>query len=275
MESRQVRLVVDEDKCISCGVCTRVCACGVMSIAPGRGAQVAHPERCMGCGHCVSYCPKGAVRVEGCGSVEDLELCGKMPSFEDLATAVAARRSVREYAPEAPSRETFEKLIQAARYAPTGCNARDVRYYVVTAPEALTRLRDLTADFLRVMVKEDPAHYGGFAGIVRLHDKGQCVNIIASPALLVLVNNTPSENAEIAATTVDLLAPALGLGTCWAGLVIAALQHYPPMKDYARSLGIEGLDDAGAHVCALMIGTARVPPVKRAPVRPPAPVVFI
>ena len=49
------RLVIDKEKCISCGQCHRVCGMDIMTCE--------HPNspECIRCGSCISACPKGAI----------------------------------------------------------------------------------------------------------------------------------------------------------------------------------------------------------------------
>ena len=50
---------VDEDACIGCGSCFRICAHGA-PIIEGRKAHI-DLDRCVGCGRCLAVCPKDAV----------------------------------------------------------------------------------------------------------------------------------------------------------------------------------------------------------------------
>ncbi len=70
---KETRFVVDDKKCILCGLCVRVCH-EVMKVGAidfvGRGIDedVATPYKlgsdvCIGCGACVSVCPTGAIKI--------------------------------------------------------------------------------------------------------------------------------------------------------------------------------------------------------------------
>lgn len=71
---RKPRFQVDNEECILCGLCVRVCQelVGVSAIGfIDRGAerQVAtpyqiHSDVCIGCGACASVCPTGAIKIE-------------------------------------------------------------------------------------------------------------------------------------------------------------------------------------------------------------------
>ena len=56
-----VRAVVDETKCIGCGVCKDSCMYSALSIE-NKKAKIT--EKCDGCGVCWSMCPKRAISME-------------------------------------------------------------------------------------------------------------------------------------------------------------------------------------------------------------------
>ena len=53
---------VDEDLCVACLTCLRVCPFGVPRINERHFAQI-DPAACRGCGNCASACPQGAIQV--------------------------------------------------------------------------------------------------------------------------------------------------------------------------------------------------------------------
>ncbi len=58
-------ILIDYDRCDSCGECVRNCPKGVFEFMEGT-VVVANPNECMICCYCVEICPRSAVRVEGC-----------------------------------------------------------------------------------------------------------------------------------------------------------------------------------------------------------------
>jgi 2-oxoacid:acceptor oxidoreductase delta subunit (pyruvate/2-ketoisovalerate family) len=58
--TRDLRGVVDLDRCVGCGICEDVCPEG--AIVVNRTARV-DPWRCKGCGICVDRCPQGALSL--------------------------------------------------------------------------------------------------------------------------------------------------------------------------------------------------------------------
>lgn len=54
--------ILDEEKCVQCGVCRASCRFG--AISESRGLFAIDPFRCEGCGVCAFVCPAGAIKLE-------------------------------------------------------------------------------------------------------------------------------------------------------------------------------------------------------------------
>jgi NAD-dependent dihydropyrimidine dehydrogenase PreA subunit len=55
-------LVLNQDKCIGCGLCTEVCPHNVFELRQGK-AEIIDFNACMECGACVNNCPSNAIEV--------------------------------------------------------------------------------------------------------------------------------------------------------------------------------------------------------------------
>ena len=55
--------VVDESICVACGVCTKACPKGAISIYRGCYAQVEQAQ-CVGCSMCAKNCPAGCISIQ-------------------------------------------------------------------------------------------------------------------------------------------------------------------------------------------------------------------
>lgn len=54
-------LQVDEQKCIGCGDCQKVCPTDAIYGEMGLTHRIVHPEPCLHCGQCLNHCPTGAI----------------------------------------------------------------------------------------------------------------------------------------------------------------------------------------------------------------------
>ncbi len=118
----------------------------------------------------------------------------------DALEAIASRRSVRSFTGEKVSMEELEKILNAARLAPSGSNIQGWRFIVITDPRILNLVRIFSPGFLgnassAIVVCSDLEVYGREGGEV-----GRNYTRIADCAMAV-------ENMLLAAH-------ALGLGGC-------------------------------------------------------------
>ena len=54
-------LLIDQQKCIGCGMCTKDCLRGCLEVQNGHAVAV--NNMCFYCGHCVAICPTGAIAI--------------------------------------------------------------------------------------------------------------------------------------------------------------------------------------------------------------------
>lgn len=52
--------VVNQDKCVSCGACRKMCAHGAISFNENKKANINH-DKCVGCGRCIGTCNFDAI----------------------------------------------------------------------------------------------------------------------------------------------------------------------------------------------------------------------
>ncbi|HEY3450322.1 MAG TPA: nitroreductase family protein [Myxococcales bacterium] len=248
---------LDSSKCTECSACERSCNHGVITCS-GDGAKGLPRQRddryCNSCGHCVAVCPTDAITVKGIRAVEK----GALPTPEMLENLFAFRRSTREFLPDAIPEAVMDKLLHAARLAPSGCNNRRLGYQVLSGQAeviALGRSLDRMArPFARVLGNSMAQRTLGLVnrGFVRNltnqnmiggmnslldktegwkdGDKGDWIALDA-PALIIIHGDpgasTPKDDAVIAATFITLYAETLGLGTCFNGVLTGFLNDFP------------------------------------------------
>lgn len=52
---------IDEDKCVSCGICTGSCAVRALTLDRTTWDLEYHEQKCVGCNRCVTACPSRAI----------------------------------------------------------------------------------------------------------------------------------------------------------------------------------------------------------------------
>lgn len=119
----------------------------------------------------------------------------------DLFEAVRDRRSVRSFEDRHVPQDTLEKVLDAARRAPSARNKQDWRF-VVVRDESL-RQQLMSAAYDQEFIGQAPVVIAACG--VHTDDVMTC----GHPAYLV--------DVSIALDHLTLAARALGLGTCWVG----------------------------------------------------------
>jgi nitroreductase len=185
------------------------------------------------------------------------------PAADAVLSWLEARRSVRAYRPGPLSRELVRRLLQGARSAPSGHNARSVGCVALLSDGEKEKLTEGLVSFYRRLfrVLERP---GGASLLGLLLGRGAVRELReAAPSMaraearleagadplfhrapcLLLFHAPKSETAEadcvLAASQVTLLAPSLDLGTCYIGYASAGLKRLPRL---GRSAGVPASD---------------------------------
>lgn len=129
----------------------------------------------------------------------------------DFLDLVQKRQSVRGYLPQPVEKEKVERCLEAARMAPSACNAQPWTFIVVDDAALKNQLADLTADRwlpLNHWTKQAPVH------IVIVVESANLTSRIGAK---VKKRDFPWIDVGIAAEHFCLQAAAQGLGTCMLG----------------------------------------------------------
>ncbi len=65
----QYRVEINTDKCIGCGLCSKVCVAHNLVIDQNKARKGMND--CVMCGQCSAVCPQKAISIEGYGSEPD------------------------------------------------------------------------------------------------------------------------------------------------------------------------------------------------------------
>ena len=260
----------NQETCTKCGVCIATCAAciiipkkdGLPRLFPGAD------DYCMRCGHCVGVCPTDSVihkemALEQCPPIDKkIEV-----SFEQVSQLIKSRRSIREFQEKPVPRDLLERIIDVARYAPTGHNMQEVQWLVIDNPEELRRLTQIGVDWFRSMAKGNAPWALEMQAVLRMHEQGMNIFLRNAPALVITFaeKNSPiaAIDGVIAVSYFDLAAKAAGLGCCWNGYLQMASHTFPTM---AKAMAIpKGFKIYGT----IMVGYPkyqyqRIPPRKEA-----------
>ena len=232
---------IDEKLCARDGICVAECPAFIIEMKTKESFPTVTDggeTRCINCGHCVAVCPHRAISltrmsVDQCPPVDDALTLGE----GQMEQFLRSRRSIRTYKMQDVDAETLTRLIDIAHYAPTGSNSQLVQWLIVPTRDKVVQLTALAVDWMRNAIKEkNPiAEAYQMGGIVHAWDNG--IDIISRGAPALVIAHGPEAypvmtiDSAIALSYLDLAAPSLGLGCCWAGFFMAAADYWPPLAE--------------------------------------------
>lgn len=252
---------IDKNTCIKCGKCVRVCPNEIMTQSKkGDEIGLQDVESCIVCGHCVDVCPTDSV-LHGEFPKEKIHAVdySMMPAPEQLMMLIKSRRSNRSITETPIPKEMLAMITEAALYAPTAMNSRQVSCTVITDADQLKQIGDFTINVFGSLAKKlnNPLikgvlkpFMGGiykylpkFERLKREHEAGN--DPILRKATAVLVFHTPESNgwgdadANLAYQNASLMAQSLGVSQVYMGFVLRAVKQ-DGKGTLAEMLGIKG-----------------------------------
>lgn len=63
VKKKRRKAVVDQEACVACGCCVKVCPVSAIEIWKGIFAKV-NPDKCVGCGKCARECPASVIEIQ-------------------------------------------------------------------------------------------------------------------------------------------------------------------------------------------------------------------
>ena len=232
--------VVEEKRCTRCGACARDCITHIIrqegaslpAIMPGDEAN------CLQCQHCLAVCPTGAVSILGRNPDRSIPLGeNAFPTFDQQATLIRGRRSVRQYRDENVPAAEIKRLLDAVANSPTGCNNRQLTFTVIDDRAVMARLRERTINCLAAAQKAGKDAEGpSFVWDAIAAWRERKVDVIFRGAPHALIVSAPPtapcamEDVTIALSYFELLAHCAGLGTVWCGMLKFVMQVAPELK---------------------------------------------
>ena len=188
----------------------------------------------------------------------------------EVFEAIEKRRSIRKYRDEPVPEELIDRLLEAARLAPSSSNTQSWKFKVITDPEIRKKLKDLALG--QKFVEEAPAVIACCIDLNAFGERGrEVIKLIVSgavrPSLGMILRSVRSGkdkdpervvvngviNVSIATEHIALEATELGLGTCW----IRAF-------DSRGTEELLGLPEGVSVLCLLTVGYPAQDPPPRA-----------
>jgi nitroreductase len=164
-------------------------------------------------------------------------------NHDELLQLIAKRQSVRAYTNTPVEKEKLLRCIEAARLAPSACNAQPWKFIIIDNPEIKNKVADLTSSKLLSMnhfTKQAPLH----VAVVR-----EKANFTSGMGQILKDKEYPLIDIGIAVAQFCLQATSEGLGTCILGWFqekkVKKLLHIPKNKrlELIITVGYPAIDE--------------------------------
>jgi len=272
-----ITIEVDKKTCKGDGRCVEICPVGILRMNEKERVPEFIPggeELCINCGHCFAFCPPGSIKLSTMDVKDAMPLDhSKLPGAEQVELFLKARRSIRTYKDEPVSRESIEKLLDIARYAPSGINRQPVNWAVVAGKEKVHELGGLVVQWMGDLLdaKSPLAASLRFDRLVEAWKKNKDLICRNAPCLVIAygLKDDPlvPQSCTISGTYLELAAFGLGFGACWAGYVNMAINVSEEVRKFT---GLSSRASAGA---VMMLGYPKYR-YSRIPLRNPAKILW-
>jgi nitroreductase len=241
--------------------------------------ELVDEEGCIACGHCVAICPQGAIGhsefpATGIRAIQAEE----MPTAGQVIALLKSRRSIRAFRDKPLATETIERIIDGARFAPSGHNSQSTEYLVVQDRAVLNQVSATVIDYLKFEIRRfsnplfktltllaarEKAESGlheipGFKRMIRSFESGADPILNGAPVLLAFharqTVGFADVNAQLALQNASLVAHSLGVGHFYTGWVLSPCRA-PMARAWNRRIpGLIGIPSENELHGALALG---------------------
>lgn len=260
---------INKEKCIECGLCAKDCFPKNIEIVDNK--TVVKNPTCMKCGHCIAVCPVNAISTDeyNMKDVKDYNKTTFDIEPDNILNFIKFRRSVRQFKKQPIEDEKILNIIEAGRFTATGSNSQNVSYVVVK--EEIAQLRGMALKRLshiaRAMLSEQQPSVVMRNYMERwIHmyesDKeqpGKNDSLFFNAPVVIAIVADSSVDAALAASNMELMAVAQGLGSFYSGFFVRAAQQNLQIKEFL------GLSESQEVMVSMVLGYPNVTYLRTVP----------
>lgn len=250
---------VNNDRCIGCGLCVKVCPGGVLRLNEARKCKMAEIEGfgwngCWKCEHCLAVCPKGAISIFGKHPEDSLPPVKPDAAAPVLDALITNRHSCRRFLKRDVAPELIDDMVQLLANAPNGGNKQQVEFTLLDRTQ-MDAFRSLTYGEMERLAAQGVYPVGfdapSYADMKRWEATVRPDMLFCgAPCLLIphapLGKGEPVEDVMTTAAYFELLCASRGLGAVMMTFPKDVLKNMPEI--YAR------LQIPENHYVGVMIG---------------------
>jgi nitroreductase/NAD-dependent dihydropyrimidine dehydrogenase PreA subunit len=240
-------ITIDRNRCKKDGICAMVCPKGIFVQREKLTIpELVDEETCIACGHCVAICPQSAISHPEFPSTAIRAIqADQMPTTEQVMALLKTRRSIRAFRDKPLVKDSIEKIIDGARFAPSGHNSQSTEFLIVQDSALLNQVSAMVIEYLKFEIKRfanplfrtlalladrELAESGlheipGFKQMIQMFESGADPILNGAPVLLAFhakrTIGFADVNAQLALQNASLVAHSLGIGHFYTGWVSA------------------------------------------------------
>lgn len=236
-------VVIDQDRCIGCGICASDCIALNIEVADGKAAI---KNECLQCGHCAAICPEAAISIPeyDMSDIEEYEEGKFELDSAQFLRVVKFRRSIRSYKPVKVEKDLLFQLAEAGRYTATACNYQTSRFVFVQ--EELDVLKEFVWDHIEKHKNDADPGLAPYLAFNERRKKDPADDYLFRNApVVVVVTSDRMLDAGLAAQNMEIMAVSQGLGMLYNGFLARIIETNSELKKW---LNIEE-----NTVCACML----------------------
>lgn len=220
MKSHQV--MIDTNKCVGCGLCSKVCAAHNIVIRHKKAETVL--QDCIMCGQCSAVCPKEAVTISGyaAGQIEKNEDIRLKP--DEVLDVIRFRRTIRQFKQKEIEKDVIAQILEAGRLTHTAKNMQDVSFVVLQKEKE--RVEQMAASlFQKLKPLADVCN-----PLARNNKISKHFFFFNAPVVIVILAKNKT-NGILAAQNMEFVAEAHGLGVLYSGYFTMAANTSRKIKN--------------------------------------------
>jgi nitroreductase/NAD-dependent dihydropyrimidine dehydrogenase PreA subunit len=217
---------IDPEKCTGCALCVKDCFPKNLIMENGKAQTV---SKCLQCGHCVAICPVNAVEIPDYDMEDVADVTPQRFTAEELVSFIKARRSIRQFKDRPVEQGLLKQMIEAGRYTATGSNRQALSFVVVEKEMELFRglVIEKLAEKGRAMLAAESgprtmrryAQWWIAAEEAYREDPSQKDTVFFGAPIVILIAGDNTIDAGLAASNMELVACASGLGVLYSGFI--------------------------------------------------------
>ena len=226
-------VTINTEKCTGCALCVKDCFPHNIIIRNGKAQPLS--ENCMGCGHCVAICPINAVEIPNYEMNDVADMTPQKFTAEELLSFIKFRRSIRQYKVCPVEQKLLIQIIEAGRYTATAANRQELSFIVVEKEMPLFRehvIKNLAEKGRAMLAAENtPLPMKGYAQRWITIERSYKENtndkdtvFFGAPTVILIAGDNPID-AGLAASNMELVACANGLGVLYSGFITRGAEN--------------------------------------------------